>query len=58
MFVDYQITIYTDKQMIDCINFKGYDDFSAIHKAERLFKVGCFDTLRLSKNGKSVKTFR
>lgn len=58
MLVDYQMTIYSEKKMVDCIKFKCYDDFSATHKAQRFFKVGSFDTVRLTKNGKGIKTFK
>lgn len=58
MFLQYQLTMYSSGRMIDCIHFKGYDDFSAIHKAERFFKIGSFDSIRLTRDGKNIKVLR
>lgn len=55
MFIRYQMTMYSDKEMIDCIHFNAYDDFSATHKAKRIQSIGNFDQVRLTKNGKKVK---
>lgn len=58
MFIRYQMTMYSNKEMIDCIQFNTYDDFSASHKAKRIQSIGNFDQIRLTKNGKKVKILK
>lgn len=55
--IRYQITIFSDGEMLDCINFNCYDDFSTTHKASRINSMADYDIVRLTRNGKKVKTF-
>lgn len=58
MLVNYQMTLISDNRIIECINFKGYDDFSAGHKAKRVFNTGNFDVVDLYRGSKRVKLYK
>lgn len=57
MLTRYQLTLYSDGDLLDSLKFSCYDDFSATHKANRIYSFGYYETVRLTKNGKKVKTF-
>lgn len=58
MFIKYQILLYSENQIVDSVNYYGYDDYSATYKAKGLFNSGYFDAVSLSRDGKKVKSFK
>ena len=58
MFNSYQITLFSENQIVSCDSFRCYDDFSAMYKAQRIFNSGYFDVIDLTRCGKIIKVFK